>query len=577
MTFSTNTVFTKDVLSDVKNNAHFARVLFEMGNKAEFKSEYKAAYDYFSEAAQIFTNTLGESHKETIKAQIALTDLMSYQFGNYRASLEIEENILPICEENFLDSKILLDLYKSIASNTKTLELYEKELYYRKKIVDLSQKLNEKFSTVTMWAYGDLREVLHKLGKENEIKEMDREFLNSAENAVIELKNIDYKFKGYDNDNEDDLDIETQIDDLTEIVKGSIKQSRNSFPEETEKIEDKFINAISKIYGEDEYHTLREMEEIASERKGKKRIELLDKIIDIEKKSDDEDKNFSEMALIYIANSPKEVGETRARKTKEKLIKNLRKNHRNNEGDLADFLREESQIYNYVGEHKKAAECLKKVVKIYAKDYGENDERTLSAWDDLAVEFKELNMVDEAIDIYRKILSAYKSNIDSEYKEMPFSISAVNNYKYQIREYREILADYLQDTKHFKEELELRKKILDDFENYDSDLCDFMHSRIVAASDVAEALRNLQRYDEVANAQKLVVSLYNVKYGDESEPFINALKSLAGDYENMGNFDEALKIYRYVLNVSEKIFGDSHSKTIAVKNNIERVLNEGNQ
>ena len=100
MTFSTNTVFTKDVLSDVKNNAHFARVLFEMGNKAEFKSKYKAAYDYFSESVRIFTNTLGEGNKETIKAQIALTDLMSYQFGNYLASFEIQEKIIPICKEN---------------------------------------------------------------------------------------------------------------------------------------------------------------------------------------------------------------------------------------------------------------------------------------------------------------------------------------------------------------------------------------------------------------------------------------------------------------------------------------------
>jgi len=101
---------------------------------------------------------------------------------------------------------------------------------------------------------------------------------------------------------------------LKDIIKESIKQSRNLFPQETEKIEDEFINAFSKLHGEEDYHTLNLMEEITSERNGKKRIELLYKIIDIEKKSDDEDKIFLERALIYIANSPEDVGETRARK-----------------------------------------------------------------------------------------------------------------------------------------------------------------------------------------------------------------------------------------------------------------------
>lgn len=244
MTFSTNTVFTKDVLSDVKNNAHFARVLFEMGNKAEFKSEYKAAYDYFSESVRIFTNTLGEGYKETIKAQIALTDLMSYQFGNYLASFEIQEKIIPICKENILDSSILLDLYKSIAGNTETLELYEKELYYCRKLADLSQELNGEFAFLTRLANDRLRKVLLQLGKEDEIMKMDRKFLVSAENAVNELLSIDYNFKGYDNDDEDDWDIEEKIDDLKDIIKESIKQSRNLFPQETEKIEDEFINAF---------------------------------------------------------------------------------------------------------------------------------------------------------------------------------------------------------------------------------------------------------------------------------------------------------------------------------------------
>lgn len=223
MTFSTNTVFTKDVLSDVKNNAHFARVLFEMGNKAEFKSKYKAAYDYFSESVRIFTNTLGEGNKETIKAQIALTDLMSYQFGNYLASFEIQEKIIPICKENILDSSILLDLYQSIAGNTETLELYEKEFYYCRKLADLSQELNGEFAFLTRLANDRLRKVLLQLGKEDEIMKMDRKFLVSAENAVNELLSIDYNFKGYDNDDEDDWDIEEKIDDLKDIIKESIK------------------------------------------------------------------------------------------------------------------------------------------------------------------------------------------------------------------------------------------------------------------------------------------------------------------------------------------------------------------
>ncbi len=244
MTFSTNTVFTKDVLSDVKNNAHFARVLFEMGNKAEFKSDYKAAYDYFSKSVRIFTNTLGEGHKETIKAQNALSDLISFHFGNYRRSLEIEEKLVSVCEKNNVETTEMLSLYKSIANNTETLELYEKELYYCRKLADLSQELNGEFAFLTKLANDRLRKVLLQLGKEDEIMKMDRKFLVSAENAVNELLSIDYNFKGYDNDDEDDWDIEEKIDDLKDIIKESIKQSRNLFPQETEKIEDEFINAF---------------------------------------------------------------------------------------------------------------------------------------------------------------------------------------------------------------------------------------------------------------------------------------------------------------------------------------------
>ncbi|KAI1820891.1 hypothetical protein F4861DRAFT_542494 [Xylaria intraflava] len=91
---------------------------------------------------------------------------------------------------------------------------------------------------------------------------------------------------------------------------------------------------------------------------------------------------------------------------------------------------------------------------------------------------------------------------------------------------------------------------------------------------IGESYLRLGRYGEAERLFRQLLEISERMLGREHDKTLTCMNNLAHILDDQGNYEEAEKMYRYELGLAEKVLGEEHAKTLVSKNNLAQCLHE---
>ncbi|KAH7339460.1 hypothetical protein B0J17DRAFT_716483 [Rhizoctonia solani] len=208
-------------------------------------------------------------------------------------------------------------------------------------------------------------------------------------------------------------------------------------------------------------------------------------------------------------------------------------------------------VYQEAGQWRLAEGLAGESVEVCRKVHGQEHEYTLSRISRLAQVYGSLGRIDEARELFVRVLEARRWLLGEEH---PYTLTSMSN-----------LADEAKEL--FVRVLEAHRRLLGE-EHPDT---------LTSMNNLASTYSALGRLDEAKELEVRVLEAHRRLLGEEHPDTLTSMANLAGTYSDLGRLDEAKELEVRVLEARRRLLGEEHPHTLTSMSNLaahRRLLGE---
>ncbi|KAF1779662.1 Tetratricopeptide repeat [Phytophthora cactorum] len=240
------------------------------------------------------------------------------------------------------------------------------------------------------------------------------------------------------------------------------------------------------------------------------------------------------------------------------------------EQDIAVMQREIRDAYNS-GDYQAALDAGLQCRDLVKSHFGENHPVYASTVTNIALMYKNLGQMEEAVEAYEFALQTYKASVGEQHASFAttlYNLGLVYRALAISNAGMERVSALHRSLECFEESLKIRRNILEP-----------------GHPDIALSISNMgvihwqNKQSEKAFAALVeAVELLEKKVGPKSSLTALAKNNLAYARKEAREYDEAIKLYEEVLSVRKQVLGSAHNETIMARHNLaEAYRSSGNE
>jgi len=197
------------------------------------------------------------------------------------------------------------------------------------------------------------------------------------------------------------------------------------------------------------------------------------------------------------------------------------------------------------GDNRSAVPHLERCVEIWRKSLGDQHKNTLAAMGNLALSYKEVWSLQEALELEKKVWDVQRQMLGEEHHD---TLAAAGNLAVSYRRIR-----------RHKEAMELGEQVLE------------AQMRVLGREDVhtvktmanlALSYKNLGQNRKALEMEEQILEIQRRKLGPEDLDTLDTMRNLAESYRITGRKHEALKLNLQALEKQKGLVGDEHPDTL---------------
>ncbi|OLT63265.1 tetratricopeptide repeat protein [Moorena bouillonii PNG] len=214
-------------------------------------------------------------------------------------------------------------------------------------------------------------------------------------------------------------------------------------------------------------------------------------------------------------------------------------------------------VYNYQGRYCKAEPLFVQALEIRNKLYGQEHPRLAISLNNLALVYRYQGRYCEAEPLCVQALEMRRKLYGQEHPDVAISVhNLALLYMYQER--------YCEAEPLYVQALEMFKKL------YGQE-----HPNVaMSVHNLAVLYRDQERYCEAEPLFVQALEITKKLYGKEHPHIAQSLNRLAELYSNQGRYSEAEPLFVQALEIFERKLGSTHSRTVACRENLQRLRDE---
>ncbi|EEY54415.1 uncharacterized protein PITG_08048 [Phytophthora infestans T30-4] len=240
------------------------------------------------------------------------------------------------------------------------------------------------------------------------------------------------------------------------------------------------------------------------------------------------------------------------------------------EQDIAAMQREIRDAYNS-GDYQAALDAGLQCRDLVKSHFGENHPVYASTVTNIALMYKNLGQMEEAVEAYEFALQTYKASVGEQHASFAttlYNLGLVYRALAISSAGMERVSALHRALDCFEESLKIRRNILEPG-----------HPDIALSMSNMGVIHWQNKQSEKAFAALVeAVELLENKVGPKSSLTALAKTNLAFAKKEAREYDEAIKLYEDVLNVRKQVLGSAHNETIMARHNLaEAYRSSGNE
>ena len=207
--------------------------------------------------------------------------------------------------------------------------------------------------------------------------------------------------------------------------------------------------------------------------------------------------------------------------------------------------------YKSVGRLAEAIELYEQVLAEHERVLGPDHPDTLTVRNNLALAYLSVGRFGEAIELFEQVLAERERVLGADH---PDTLSVRNN-----------LAHAYDSVGRFGEAIELFEQVLDEYERV---LGPDHPDTLKARNNLAGAYKSVGRFAEAIELFEQVLAEYERVLGPDHPDTLTVRNNLALAYLSVGRFGEAIELFEQVLAERERVLGPDHPDTLKTRNNL---------